>query len=129
MIDDAMLHHISLPVADLEKSAALYDTCLGELGYRRVCSGPEFAGYGLEDDKDAFALIALPNAKAAGEGFHLAFCAPSHSAIDAFHAAALRLGASDNGAPGYRPQYGASYYAAFFIDLDGHHIEAVLNRR
>jgi catechol 2,3-dioxygenase-like lactoylglutathione lyase family enzyme len=129
MIDESMLHHISLPVVDLEKSAALYDAALGALGYRRVCGGRSFAGYGLEDDKDMFALMALPHAEAAGEGFHLAFRAPSHDAIDAFHKAALRLGATDNGAPGYRPQYGDSYYAAFIIDLDGHRIEAVHNQR
>jgi catechol 2,3-dioxygenase-like lactoylglutathione lyase family enzyme len=51
-----MLHHISLPVADLQRAAALYDAALSALGYRRVCSGDDFAGYGVEDDKDKFSI-------------------------------------------------------------------------
>ena len=31
----------------------------------------------------------------------------------------------DTGAPGLRPHYGPTYYAAFILDLDGHRIEAV----
>jgi hypothetical protein len=46
------------------------------------------------------------------------------SAVDAFHAAALRSGGQDNGAPGLRPIYGPDYYAAFTIDPDGYRIEA-----
>ncbi|WP_431685443.1 glyoxalase [Hahella sp. NBU794] len=42
-----------------------------------------------------------------------------------FYQAALEAGGKDNGAPGLRPQYHASYYAAFVIDPDGHNIEAV----
>ncbi|MBC7601305.1 MAG: VOC family protein [Ramlibacter sp.] len=30
-------------------------------------------------------------------------------------------------APSLRPGYGVHYYAAFVIDPDGHHIEAVIN--
>lgn len=33
----------------------------------------------------------------------------------------------DNGAPGLRPHYGESYYAAFVVDPDGYRIEAVIN--
>ena len=48
----------------------------------------------------------------------------SRAAVDAFHATALAQGATDNGPPGPRPEYGASYYAAFVIDPDGYRIEA-----
>jgi hypothetical protein len=34
-------------------------------------------------------------------------------------------GATDDGAPGLRPEYTDTYYAAFVIDPDGHKIEAV----
>jgi hypothetical protein len=34
---------------------------------------------------------------------------------------------SCNGAPGLRPGYGDDYYAAFVIDPDGHHLEAVVD--
>jgi predicted lactoylglutathione lyase len=58
-------------------------------------------------------------------GFHVAFQAGTRAQVDAFHAAGLRVGGTDNGRPGLRPAYTPDYYAAFIIDPDGHHIEAV----
>ena len=55
---------------------------------------------------------------------HFRFTAANASAVDAFHAAALRSGGHDNGAPGLRPIYGPDYCAAFIIDPDGYRIEA-----
>ncbi len=120
-----MLHHISLPVADLKGSSALYDAALGALGYRRVCSGDDVAGYGIEDDKDKFSIKHVQSSASAGPRFHLAFSAPSTDAVAAFHNEALNHGATDDGTPGLRPHYGPTYFAAFIIDLDGHRIEAV----
>jgi catechol 2,3-dioxygenase-like lactoylglutathione lyase family enzyme len=122
-----MLHHVSLPVADLKRSIALYDAALAALGYRQVCSGRGFAGYGIEAGKDKFAIKHSVPSASAGPRFHLAFVATSRDAVDAFHEAAILHGASSDGAPGLRAHYGPSYYAAFIIDLDGHRIEAVHN--
>lgn len=55
----------------------------------------------------------------------VAFRADSREQVDAFWQAALAAGGKDNGAPGLRPNYHASYYAAFVIAPDGHNIEAV----
>jgi hypothetical protein len=46
--------------------------------------------------------------------------------VHAFHAAALRAGGRDNGAPGER-SYHPGYYAAFVLDPDGNNIEAVFH--
>lgn len=123
-----MLHHISLGVADLERAAAFYDAALACLGYVRVWEDRTAVGYGKTGGGDKLALkLRGREAQAPGPGFHLAFAAPSHEAAAAFHAAALRAGGQDNGAPGLRPEYGPHYYAAFVIDPDGHRIEAVIN--
>ena len=45
--------------------------------------------------------------------------------VDAFHAAALKSGGRDNGAPRLRPEYSDGYYSAFVLDPDGHNVEAV----
>jgi hypothetical protein len=45
--------------------------------------------------------------------------------VDAFHAAALGAGGTDNGAPGLRPRYHENYYGGYVIDVDGHKVEAV----
>ncbi|AWK19700.1 hypothetical protein BCR61_20565 [Xanthomonas oryzae pv. oryzae] len=65
---------------------------------------------------------------APGAGFHLAFAATDTSAVDAFHREALQHGGRCNGAPGLRPDYGDDDHAAFVIDPDGHHIDAVVDR-
>lgn len=120
-----MLHHISLPVADLAVSKLLYDAALGAIGYRCVFAYEDAVGYGVEEGKDQLCLKLQIPAQAAGEGFHLAFAAPSRAAVDEFHKQALACGASDNGGPGLRAHYGPDYYAAFIIDPDGHRLEAV----
>jgi catechol 2,3-dioxygenase-like lactoylglutathione lyase family enzyme len=123
-----MLHHISLGVQNLERAGAFYDAMLGALGFRRVFEDATAIGYGVADNKDILCLKLRPDAAPPGAGFHLAFSAPTHGAIDASHAAALRVGGQDNGAPGPRPHYGVNYYAAFLIDPDGHRIEVVTNQ-
>jgi len=55
----------------------------------------------------------------------VAFSAPSRAVVDAFYAAALAAGGTDNGAPGPRPHYDPDYYGAFVLDPDGNNIEAV----
>ncbi|CAN5725699.1 VOC family protein [soil metagenome] len=121
-----MLGHLSFGVADLERAAAFYDAILAPLGCVRVWSHANGAGFGAPGGGDKLALF--PQGRPItppGPGFHLAFDAPDRAAVDAFHAAALALGGADRGAPGLRPHYGATYYAAFITDLDGYRLEAV----
>jgi catechol 2,3-dioxygenase-like lactoylglutathione lyase family enzyme len=129
-----MLHHISLGVADIERSAAFYDAALAPLGYVRVWSDlrrgeqDQAVGYGSPGGGDKLALKHRPFGQVTiGEGFHLALRAPNRKAVDEFHQAAIANGGLDNGGPGLRPHYGPTYYAAFVVDLDGHHLEAVCN--
>jgi len=120
-----MLGHLSFGVADLARATAFYDGVMGALGYRRVWTSAQGVGYGLEEGKDKLALFPRDGATASGPGFHLAFDAPNPQAVDRFHAVALAAGGICAGPPGPRPHYGATYYAAFVIDPDGHKLEAV----
>lgn len=124
-----MLHHISIGVRDLDLAGRFYDAALGALGYRRVFEDDTAIGYGLVDGEDLLCLKLRDSAQPPGDGFHLAFSAPSRAAVHAFHASALRVGGRDNGGPGLRLDYGDHYYAAFLIDPDGHRIEAVINQQ
>lgn len=123
-----MLHHLSLAVADIDKSAKFYDACLACLGYRRVAESDSFIGYGEFNGKDRFAIaqqdeaFALPTS-----GFHLAFAAKDRETVDQFYKSAIENGGKNNGMPGIRENYAANYYAAFIIDPDGYHIEVVVN--
>jgi catechol 2,3-dioxygenase-like lactoylglutathione lyase family enzyme len=121
-----MLGHLSFGVADLARAIAFYDAALAALGYVRVWRTESAAGYGTPGGNDRLALKLQSNpAVPPGPGFHLAFVAESRTAVDRFHAAALACGGTDEGAPGPRPHYGPSYYAAFVRDPDGHKLEAV----
>jgi catechol 2,3-dioxygenase-like lactoylglutathione lyase family enzyme len=129
-----MLHHISLGVSDFTRAARFYDAVLAPLGYVRVWQDvrpgePDQAiGYGPADGGDKFAIKHRPEgASAPGPGFHIALSGPSRQSVRLFHAAALESGGTDNGGPGVRPHYGRDYFAAFVIDPDGHHLEAVIN--
>jgi len=121
-----VLSHLSFGVADLAMAAAFYDGVLAALGFARVWSNEDGVGYGKTGGNDRLALFAQADRPSPpGPGFHLAFEAPTRAAVDAFHAAALRLGGRDEGGPGVRPHYSPTYYAAFVTDLDGHKLEAV----
>jgi len=122
-----MIDHLSLGVADLDRSLAFYDATLAPLGHVRVWSHERGAGYGPPRSADEpFAIHAAgAAARAPGEGCHVAFAAADRAAVDAFHAGGVAAGGVDEGAPGLRPQYGEGYYAAFVRDPDGYRLEAV----
>jgi catechol 2,3-dioxygenase-like lactoylglutathione lyase family enzyme len=125
-----MLHHISFAVTDLARSAAFYDATLASLGYVRVWANDAAVGYGLSGGGDKFAIKFRPlGLSVPGEGFHVAFAAPSRKAVTAFYRAALEHGGKDNGGSGLHPEYGANYYAAFVLDPDDYRVEAVINQK
>ncbi|EBA12000.1 VOC family protein [Roseobacter sp. CCS2] len=122
-----MIDHMTFGVTDFVRSTAFYDQAFAPLGVKRLfevplehTGGVKVCGYG--DDR---AWFWLAEEKATKGLLHIALRAKSHAAVDAFHAAALRAGGTDNGAPGPRPHYDAHYYGAFILDPDGHNIEAV----
>jgi len=116
-----MLDHIGIEVSDLERSKAFYLAALAPLGYALAYEFEGGAGFSSGEGIPDFWL----HAGEAQGGTHVAFRSPERSAVDAFHAAGLAAGGSDNGPPGLRPHYGPTYYAAYVHDPDGHNIEAV----
>ena len=117
-----MIDHLTLRVADFEKSKAFFVAALKPLGYEPIMELEVFCGLG-ENGKPDFWL-----AQGKQEPAHFAFLAKNHAAVDAFHAAALKAGAKDNGAPGPREHYHPGFYGAFVIDPDGHNVEACCHK-
>jgi catechol 2,3-dioxygenase-like lactoylglutathione lyase family enzyme len=114
--------HLNLPVGDVARSRAFYAVVLATLGFREV-EGDGYVAFGAPGSED-FCLVAGDPGPAA---VHVAFAAASRAEVDAFHAAALAAGATDNGPPGIRERYSPRYYAAFVLDPDGYNVEAVFH--
>lgn len=123
----AMLDHVSIGVSDLAAGGVFYDACLAPLGLARVVERGIGIAYGPGPGREGmmFWIVAPAAAPTPSRGTHIAFAAPTRTAVDDFHRAALAAGARDNGAPGLRPEYADTYYGAFVLDPDGHKIEAV----
>jgi len=120
----SILSHVSVGTNDFERAVAFYDRVMPTLGCRKVSDYPGAVCYGKRFPE--FWVQAPINGEPAsvGNGTHIGFIAPSKEAVDAFHAAALAAGGTDDGVPGPRAEYGAAYYGGFVRDLDGHKIEA-----
>ena len=81
-------------------------------------------GMGYPEKKETFLLFTEVDEETVTP-IHVALRAPSREKVDACHAAALKAGLKDNGAPGIRAHYHSNYYAAFVIDEAGHNLEFV----
>jgi catechol 2,3-dioxygenase-like lactoylglutathione lyase family enzyme len=117
-----MIEHVSLRCKNVSASKKFYEKVLAPLGYRVKFEYPDAAGF-MAGGHTSF-WVTKAKKGAAGHG-HIAFRAKDEKMVDAFYRAAMKAGARDNGAPGLRPEYSATYYAAFILDPDGHNMEAV----
>jgi catechol 2,3-dioxygenase-like lactoylglutathione lyase family enzyme len=120
-----LIDHIQLVVRDLAASRRFYDAVFEALGLPLSGEGDDFFWV------DELFVSTADSEAAAGKltgRHHLAFQAKDRAMVDAFHAAALAAGGTDNGAPGERP-YHPGYYGAFLLDPDGNNIEAVFHGR
>ncbi len=121
-----MLDHMTFRVRNLAATRTFYENALRPLGY----------ALGHEGEHDGVRMLGFEHggrfdtwfveSPAAPSGpTHLAWHAETRAAVDAFYEAAIANGGRDNGPPGLRPQYHASYYGAFVLDPDGNNVEAV----
>jgi len=118
-----VIDHIGVGVRDYEESLDFYSRALAPLGLELVAetgADNRAAGFGYKGRDDFWIHEGRPLGR-----MHVAFEAQSRDQVDAFHLAALEAGARDNGAPGVRPEYSATYYAAYVLDPNGNNIEAV----
>ena len=129
-----MLDHVSLRVADYDRSKRFYEAALAPMGFILAMETDSGAGFRKgyipafwikQGDGTPAQIATLATAGCGGPAVHVAFASDDRQSVDAFYHAALEAGARDNGAPGLRPNYHANYYGAFVLDPDGHNIEAV----
>lgn len=122
-----MLDHVGLSVKDFAAARAFFDAALAPLGIKVVMEvtahetgGTEHCGYGADAKPDFW----IGTGGAPGN-VHVALTAKDRATVDAFYAAAMAAGGTDNGPPGIRAHYHPNYYGAFVYSPDGHNVEAV----
>jgi catechol 2,3-dioxygenase-like lactoylglutathione lyase family enzyme len=122
-----VIDHIGVAVADYRRGKAFYERALAPLGFTLLMEfSAAAAGFGKEGDGRPSFFLEAHGEPVQGR-LHVAFEAETRAQVDAFHAAAIEAGGTDNGAPGLR-WYHPDYYGAYVLDPDGHNIEAVCHR-
>jgi catechol 2,3-dioxygenase-like lactoylglutathione lyase family enzyme len=119
-----MIDHVTANVGDIDQAKRFYSQALTPLGYSLQMEFESAAGFGTGEGIPDFWIGSSDERGAT----HVAFSAPDRPAVDAFYEAAVAAGGRDNGAPGLRPQYHETYYAAYVHDPDGNNIEAVTHK-
>ena len=124
-----MLDHIAIHVSDYAAARDFYAAALEPLGFRLGMEPVPGAGGFTVGDRpgQGFFPLWLYERQPVTAG-HVALTANDRAAVDAFHAAALAAGATDNGAPGRRTLYHPNYYGAYVLTADGLNLEAVCHR-
>jgi catechol 2,3-dioxygenase-like lactoylglutathione lyase family enzyme len=120
-----MIGYVTLGTNDLEAARAFYDALFGSIGAKRLLELPEtgFTLYGAGWGTPGVAVTRPYDGNAAvpGNGNMVALAMDSRAKVDALHARALELGASDEGAPGLRgPEGPRAFYGGYFRDPEGH---------
>jgi catechol 2,3-dioxygenase-like lactoylglutathione lyase family enzyme len=113
----AKVNYLTVGSNDLEKSKAFYDALLGAIGYKPLFEHPS-GGRLYRGEGCMFGVLGPYDGNPAciGNGMMGGFSFDTVEEVDAFHAKAIALGATDEGAPGARMP---KAYFAYFRDLDG----------
>jgi catechol 2,3-dioxygenase-like lactoylglutathione lyase family enzyme len=121
-----MFDHVGVNVRDFARSRAFYRQALEPLGLQETMAFEEWnaAAFGPEGKYEFWVAQREPY----GTGTHIAFSCDDRETVDAFHAAAIAAGGTDNGPAGLREHYHPTYYGAFVLDPDGNNIEAVCHK-
>jgi catechol 2,3-dioxygenase-like lactoylglutathione lyase family enzyme len=124
------IDHVGYSVNYPDKSKDFFVKALAPLGISLLKEFEGVYGFGRGQKADFWVVgggARIPPEAPKLLGMHICFTAASREEVDAFYAAAIDAGATDNGKPGLRPEYHANYYGAFVFDLDGHNIEAAFH--
>lgn len=118
-----MIGYVTIGTNNFERAAHFYDALLAEFGAKRIKETDRFIVWGT-GNKAALSIIKPfdGNPATVGNGGMVALFADSPEKVNAIYEKALALGATDEGAPGPRGDFG--FYGGYFRDLDGNKLNA-----
>ena len=124
-----MIAYITVGADDIAQAKRFYSAFLPALNYGLI-EGPEGLSYALpvpagqRPTLPDFCVKPTFNGQpaSAGNGAMVAFEATSQAQVRDLHAAAIKAGGTDEGQPGFRPDYGADFYVGYLRDPQGNKI-------
>lgn len=119
-----IVSHVSIGTNNFDESVAFYERVLKTIGAHRMMEHPGAVAFGKQFPEFWVQTPIDGKPAAVGNGTHVGFMASSQAQVDAFYEEAIAAGATDDGKPGPREEYGAPYYGCFVRDPDGHKVEA-----
>jgi catechol 2,3-dioxygenase-like lactoylglutathione lyase family enzyme len=122
---NAMIDHLSLGTHRYGDAVAFFQRVLAPLDITLQRDTGQEAAFGTAARWSFFLYPAAVQDGIAGARMHVAFAAPSRTAVERVHAAALAAGAQDVFSPRERPDVSPTYYGAMFRSADGHAIEVL----
>ena len=113
-----MIGYVTIGTKDMEQAKSFWTKLLEPLGAKLLMDGGRIALIGEDMGKPMLAVCIPYDEKKPhqGNGNMLAFSAETREKVDALHARALELGATDDGAPGERMP---TFYGGYIRDADG----------
>ena len=118
-----MIGYVTIGTNKFDEAAKFYDELMATIGAGRMMESDTFIAWSAAPGAPAISITRPFDGEPAtvGNGIMIAIAVDSSEKVDAFHAKALELGGSDEGAPGTR---GGNFYAGYFRDLDGNKLNA-----
>lgn len=118
-----MPSYITVGADDVPRSGFFYAAILTPLGYERrdAADAVEFTWRPGREPAGGPGAIYVKKpfdgqAATAGNGSMVAFEVGTHALVRRLHAAGLRAGGSDAGAPGFRAEYSAEFFVGYLRD-------------
>ena len=120
-----MFSHVTLGCNDFTRARPFWLAMMEVLGHPVWIDREGCIAFGGDSGPRTFVVTPFDlKAAAPGNGVHVAYVVETRAKVDAFHAAALANGGTDEGPPGLR-RYHPNYYGAYVRDPDGNKLQAV----
>ena len=124
-----MISYVTVGADDIALAKTFYTAFLPALGYG-LEEGPEGLSFALpvpDGETPVFAEFYVKptydgQPATAGNGSMTAFEAKDQAQVRALHTAGLAAGGSNEGAPGFRKDYGPTFYVCYLRDPQGNKI-------
>ena len=122
-----MIGFVMVGTNNLDKAIKFYDTLLNTIELQRVVTNEKYAGFASREKPtvvEFYVTNPVNNEKANfGNGTQISFFVNSIDLVNNFYNTGIKLGGTDEGAPGIR----SGDYYCYLRDLDGNKICAYSN--